>query len=179
MFCEVYYPVKPILNLYTAQALQTTTCDPVIFKRVRQLCGRTGLLPTSHVIPGRFIQTTEYPVFSGGYADVWEGIYNNKRVAIKALRVYKDEALQKVRKVIRPAFWIPLVRTCADPRCQMFCKEVAMWKWISHPNVVPFLGFSEVPAPFSMVSEWMPNGNVRDYVKGHPEISRLQLVCEI
>ena len=54
-----------------------------------------------------------------------------------------------------------------------------MWKWISHPNVVPFLGFSEVPERFSMVSEWMPNGNVRDYVQENPEISRLQLVCEI
>ena len=27
-----------------------------------------------------------------------------------------------------------------------------------------------------MVSEWMPNGNVRDYVRKNPETSRLQLV---
>ena len=29
-----------------------------------------------------------------------------------------------------------------------------------------------------MVSEWMPNGNVRDYVRGNPETSRLQSVRE-
>ena len=52
-----------------------------------------------------------------------------------------------------------------------------MWKRISHPNIVPFLGVSEALAPLSMVSEWMSNGNVRDYVGKKPETSRLQLVC--
>jgi len=52
-----------------------------------------------------------------------------------------------------------------------------MWKRISHPNIVPFLGVSEAPAPLCMVSEWMSNGNVRDYVEKNPEASRLQLVC--
>ena len=51
-----------------------------------------------------------------------------------------------------------------------------MWKRISHPNIVPFLGVSKAPAPLSMVSEWMPNGNVRDYVRRNPDTSRLQLV---
>jgi len=54
-----------------------------------------------------------------------------------------------------------------------------MWKRIAHPNIVPFLGVSEAPAPLSMVSEWMPNGNVRDYVGKNPDTSRLQLVCQL
>ena len=54
-----------------------------------------------------------------------------------------------------------------------------MWKRISHPNIVPFLGVSDAPAPLSMVSEWMPNGNVRDYVRKNPETSRLHLVREV
>jgi len=53
-----------------------------------------------------------------------------------------------------------------------------MWKRISHPNIVPFLGVSEAPAPLSMVSEWMPNGNVRDFIGKNPDTSRLQLVCQ-
>jgi hypothetical protein len=51
-----------------------------------------------------------------------------------------------------------------------------MWKSITHPNIVPFLGVSGAPAPLSMVSEWMPNGNVRGYVAENPDVSRLQLV---
>jgi serine/threonine protein kinase len=59
---------------------------------------------------------------------------------------------------------------------KLFCKEAVMWRKISHPNIVPFLGVSEDPAPISMVSEWMPNGDVRGYVVNNPEVSRLQLV---
>ena len=60
---------------------------------------------------------------------------------------------------------------------QVFYKEAVMWKRISHPNIVPFLGVSQAPAPLSMVSEWMPNGSVRGYVRKNPGSSRLQLVC--
>ncbi|KAF9789355.1 kinase-like domain-containing protein [Thelephora terrestris] len=62
---------------------------------------------------------------------------------------------------------------------KVFCKEVAGWRRISHPNIVPFLGVSEAPAPISMVSEWMPNGDVRSYVIKNPEVSRLQLLLDI
>jgi len=52
-----------------------------------------------------------------------------------------------------------------------------LWKRLSHSNVVPFLGVCDEPAPLSMVSEWMPNGDVRQYVQDYPEADRLQLVC--
>lgn len=73
------------------------------FKRFRQLCGRAGSVPISHIIPEKLIQTSEFPIASGGYGDVWEGIYNDKRVAIKALRIYKDDDVRKVAKVTHPA----------------------------------------------------------------------------
>ena len=65
----------------------------------------------------------------------------------------------------------------ANYHYQAFCEEVVTWRWISHPNIVPFLGVSETRAPLCIVSEWMPNGNVRDYVGKNPETSRLQFVC--
>ena len=51
-----------------------------------------------------------------------------------------------------------------------------MWKRISHPNIVPFLGVSEALGLLSMVSEWMPNGDVQEYVVKNPGADRLQLV---
>jgi len=163
----------------TTQALQATTCNIVIFKHVRQLCGWTGFLPTSHIIPEALIRTAEDPVTSGSFGDVWEGICNDKRVAIKALRVYKRDDIQNVRKVSHHIQYYLSPAPPVDCRHQVFCKEVVIWKRISHPNVVPFLGVSEAPTPLCMVSEWMPNGNVRDYVGKNPEASRLQLVCRL
>ena len=90
-----------------AQALHATTCDVMTWKRVRQLCGWTGFLPTSHVIPEGLIRTTGGPVACGGFSDVWEGIYDEKRVAIKALRLYKGDDVRKVRKVSHPIFLGP------------------------------------------------------------------------
>ena len=146
----------------------------MIFKQFRQLCGRVGLLPASHIIPKGLIQTTEYPIASGGFGDIWEGIYDEKRVAIKALRVYKEDDIRKVRKVSHPAFPIPI--PLVDCHYQVFCKEAVIWRRISHPNIVPFIGVSEAPIPLCMISEWMLNGHVRDYAQKNPEISRLQLV---
>ena len=147
-----------------------------MFKKFRQLCVRAGLLPDSHTIPNEFIQTTGDPVAHGGFGDVWEGISSGERVAIKALRIYKDDDVQRVRKVIDQHLFYPPLASQANFYHKVFCKEVAIWKRVSHPNIVPFLGVSEAPAPLSMVSEWMPNGNVRGYVAKNPDVSRLQLV---
>jgi hypothetical protein len=49
------------------QALQSTTYDVTIFEQFRQLCGRVGLLPASHMIPGRFIQMSEHPIARGEF----------------------------------------------------------------------------------------------------------------
>ena len=41
---------------------------------------------------------------SGGFGDVWEGVYDDKPVAIKALRVYKPADVKKVAKASFPNF---------------------------------------------------------------------------
>ena len=146
-----------------------------IFKKFRQLCGRAGQLPASHIISDGLIKATEHPIASGDSADVWEGRYDNTRVAIKALRIYKGDNLRKVGKVIRSTILMQFA-AFANHHYQGLCKEAAMWKRISNPNIVPFIGVSEGPGPISMVSEWMPNGNVRQHVAENPEASRLQLV---
>lgn len=45
-----------------------------------------------------------------------------------------------------------------------------MWNRRPHPNILPLIG---VLAPdFIMVSEWMENGNIREYVTAHPRVNR-------
>lgn len=51
-----------------------------------------------------------------------------------------------------------------------------MWKSLQHPNVLPLLGVSMSENRFAMISEWMPNGNINQFVKARPEENRLELV---
>ena len=53
-----------------------------------------------------------------------------------------------------------------SPTAQRFCKEVALWKNLSHPNVLSLIGVPHTfeGGRFSTVSEWMVNGNIMEYV---------------
>lgn len=65
----------------------------------------------------------------------------------------------------------------------MIHRELGIWRRLYHPNIVPFLGIVydfERPGTTSLVSEWMHNGTLDDFVAQHddrlmPE-HRLQLV---
>jgi len=59
---------------------------------------------------------------------------------------------------------------------QRFYREVIGWKYVSHPNVLPFLGISETLFPFCIITPWLPNGNIVEYIRQHQGVNRLQLV---
>ena len=49
-----------------------------------------------------------------------------------------------------------------------------IWKRLEHPNIVPFLGITSTPP--QLISEWVPNGDLIEYVKKHLSADRLRLV---
>ena len=49
-----------------------------------------------------------------------------------------------------------------------------MWKRLSHPNIVPFIGIAT--SPFQTISEWMPNGTLMEFVERNPGANRIGLV---
>jgi len=52
-----------------------------------------------------------------------------------------------------------------------------MWKGLRHPNVLPLLGVMMTETRFAVISEWMANGNVNEFMKERPDADRLLLVC--
>ena len=52
-----------------------------------------------------------------------------------------------------------------------------IWKSLCHPNVLPLLGVIMAESQFIMVSEWMMSGNINEFVKAHPDVNRVELVC--
>ena len=49
-----------------------------------------------------------------------------------------------------------------------------MWKHLTHPNIVPLLGVTITP--LQLISDWMPGGELREYLKNNPDAKRLKLV---
>ena len=70
---------------------------------------------------------------------------------------------------------------------QWFYHESARWKRISHPNLVPVLVpvFQEASGVFpqgrvnlTVITPWIPNGNITEYLRKHQGANRLELVGE-
>jgi len=60
---------------------------------------------------------------------------------------------------------------------QRFCREGVAWKHLRHPNILPLLGVTLNEHRFALVSEWMENGNINDFIKRDRHVNRTELVC--
>jgi hypothetical protein len=58
-------------------------------------CGHHALLPRSLKILVRYDRTST-ALYRGGFADVWKGQHFNRDVAVKVIRTYSDDDLQRV-----------------------------------------------------------------------------------
>ena len=45
-----------------------------------------------------------------------------------------------------------------------------MWKRLEHRNIVPLFGITSTP--LQLISQWMPGGDLTEYVKKHPGADR-------
>ena len=61
---------------------------------------------------------------------------------------------------------------------KLLVEEVVGWKWLQHENILPFIGVVSEPPHFSIISEWMENGDIMHFSKTHPHHNRLRLVSK-
>jgi hypothetical protein len=63
---------------------------------------------------------------------------------------------------------------------QVFCKEVIVWKYLSHPNIVPFIGAVMVTEQghekYQIVSELMKNGRIGGFIERNQDVNKVELV---
>jgi hypothetical protein len=110
------------------------------------------------------------PVKYGGFSDIYHGRYTTydgggKDVALKVLKIFQDQSDGDRHLLL-----------------QKFAKEALVWHYLKHSNIVPFLGVDEMtfPAPtMAMVSSWMSEGSVLNYMAENSPVSRyaITLVC--
>ncbi|KAF8608929.1 kinase-like protein, partial [Ceratobasidium sp. AG-I] len=58
-------------------------------------------------------------------------------------------------------------------------KEIQVWSFLDHENVLPLIGLCVVNNELGMVSELMPNGNVQEYIQRNPSVDRHRLAIDI
>ena len=58
-----------------------------------------------------------------------------------------------------------------------FARELKIWTELSHHNVLPCLGFAEYNNSPALVSEWMENGNVIEFLTKNDNVDRLKMAC--
>ncbi|KAG9044056.1 hypothetical protein FS837_008836 [Tulasnella sp. UAMH 9824] len=112
------------------------------------------------------------PISCGGFSDVYKCEVrfdapddgNPKMVAVKVLRPVGLDGFsetESLHKMIERA-----------------SREAHAWLAISHPNVVPLVGYTFTPL-LSLVSSWHERGNIRSYIVSNPDVDRIKLLLDI
>ncbi|XP_056460276.1 tyrosine-protein kinase ABL2-like [Gadus chalcogrammus] len=78
----------------------------------------------------------------GQYGEVYMGVWI-KRWRLVAVKKIKEDTME----------------------VEELLKEAALMKEVKHPNLVQLLGVCTLETPFSIVMEYMPNGNLLDYLR--------------
>jgi len=89
---QTFHPVDQALH--SLPQLQQKEC----LRALRRICGRQGLLPRSLQISFSYDRSDVAPC-GGGFADVWMGDHQGRKVAVKVPRVHTMKNREKVARV--------------------------------------------------------------------------------
>ncbi|KAF7362805.1 hypothetical protein MVEN_00630300 [Mycena venus] len=141
--------------------------DEQLFRRrARRLLDRLAdflkILPEELNVHG-VVLFSDRPVNGGGFADIYHGQYTNSmgkkvEVALKVLRILHDQSADGRRILL-----------------EKFAQEALVWRYLKHPNILPFLGVDATtfPSPtMAMLSPWMTRGSVLNYMVENSPVSR-------
>ena len=138
------------------------------------LCGASGVLPASFVLTDELYNLETQRFTSGGFTSVYKAMYKGQPVAAKVLKNASADELEDAHEVSGPSPDQTVKFTHAPS--QRFAKEAVGWKWLRHENILPFLGVTSNPPPFSMVSPWMENGDIMSFIEATPNQNPFNLV---
>ena len=102
-------PMSSVLIQSVEQALDrpelSLSARVKCLRRLYRTCGFHELLPKNLKVSVSY-NRNEYPLFRGGYADVWKGEHCGRDVAVKVIRIYSRSDLQKITGVSH-RFFLP------------------------------------------------------------------------
>ncbi|KAJ7803305.1 kinase-like domain-containing protein, partial [Mycena leptocephala] len=130
---------------------------PLICKALLRLSRASALHPRCFTLSG--LQMVGEQVAAGGFGDIWKGVASGHSVCVKAMRIFQDADVQAVLKE--------------------FGREALIWRQLCHPNLLPFFGLYYLDNRLCLVSPWMENGNVTEFLNNEPNANRLSLILDV
>ncbi|KAJ7826994.1 kinase-like domain-containing protein, partial [Mycena olivaceomarginata] len=136
-----------------------SSARPRLSKALVRLSRASGLHPTCFSLTD--LQIMGPQVAAGAFGDIWKGSVRGQSVSVKIMRLFRDAE----------------VRAAA----QAFGHEALIWRQLSHPNLLPFLGLYYVENRLCLVSPWMSNGHVLQFLENYapPDTDRLSLMLDV
>ncbi|KAF9460455.1 kinase-like domain-containing protein [Collybia nuda] len=155
---------QSLLNLLQT-LLDSPSLDPSFrspfMNALLRISRKTGLYPEI-LLQNRVVLEGEDAVAAGQFGDVWKGTYGGQKVAVKVLKLYVQSDITKHLKKVS--------------------YETLIWRQLRHRNVLPFLCLYYVNnnrARIGLVSPWMENGNVQQYLRKDPQTDRVSLARDV
>ncbi|KAJ7065053.1 kinase-like domain-containing protein, partial [Mycena amicta] len=135
-----------------------STERPVLSKALLRLSRASGRLPTCFPLSG--LQKVGKQVAAGGFGDIWKGLIRGQSVSVKIMRLFRDSDIRDI--------------------LHTFGREALIWRQLSHPNVLPFFGLYYLDSRLCLVSPWMADGHVLEYLKtAPPDTDRVSLMLDV
>ena len=121
------------------------------------------------------LERDDYVLDAGRFCEIYKGRSRNQAICLKVIKANR-------RATIKHLLGVSFFGAFNNHKCfmsQTFFKEALLRGHLSHPNILPFYGIyhlNDMHGRISLVSPWMENGNVIEYLKRHPFANRLLLV---
>ena len=110
------------------------------------------------------------PFTSGAYGDLFKGNHRTKG-ALALKRLHRQSENDSDSKVAKRVTRSPISGQ------QAYISEARVWRKLCHPNVLSCLGILHNEAQdIFLVSPWMDNGSLMDFIASHPDVDRTSLV---
>ncbi|KAJ7088668.1 kinase-like domain-containing protein [Mycena epipterygia] len=127
-------------------------------KTLMRLSRASGLHPRCFALSG--LQKVGQQVAAGGFGDIWKGLVRGQSVSVKIMRLFQDADVEAVLKE--------------------FGREALIWRQLCHPNLLPFFGLYYLENRLCLVSPWMENGNILQFLsKDSQSTDRISLILDV
>ncbi|KAK0502309.1 hypothetical protein EDD18DRAFT_1065598, partial [Armillaria luteobubalina] len=145
----------------TLDFLQDVLSKCTLLKTSLKLMCIHDCVPQCLMLKG-FKKTGDYPFALGHFSELWRGKVKGMEVAVKQARVFtSDNNVNKLLQKVR--------------------REAIIWRQCDHPNILPFYGIyrDSAPSTYCLVSPFMVNGSLRQYINKTDDPKRLNLVRNV